>query len=104
MAVIKPEQLRSGSYAISGSFSGSFQGDGNGLSNLNPTRITFNNVTASVGANSNVFLITSSSREMFTIQQSGVVVLATQSAEITDSAPNGGIYFTSSSFFIGLSD
>jgi hypothetical protein len=41
---------------------------------------------------------------MFTIQQSGVVVLATQSAEITDSAPNGGIYFTSSSFFIGLSD
>jgi hypothetical protein len=28
MAIIKPEQLRSGSYSISGSFSGSFQGDG----------------------------------------------------------------------------
>jgi len=34
MALIKPEQLRSGSYSISGSFSGSFYGDGSGLSNL----------------------------------------------------------------------
>jgi hypothetical protein len=41
MALIKPEQLRSGSYEISGSFSGSFQGDGSGL----------NNVTASLAPN-----------------------------------------------------
>jgi hypothetical protein len=34
MALIKPEQLRSGSYEISGSFSGSFQGDGSQLTNL----------------------------------------------------------------------
>jgi hypothetical protein len=34
MALIKPGQLRSGSYSISGSFSGSFYGDGSGLSNL----------------------------------------------------------------------
>ena len=34
MALIKPEQLRSGSYTISGSFSGSFFGDGSGLTNL----------------------------------------------------------------------
>ena len=34
MALIKPEQLRSGSYSITGSFSGSFYGDGNGLTNL----------------------------------------------------------------------
>jgi hypothetical protein len=34
MAIIKPEQLSSGSYNISGSFSGSFQGDGSGLNNL----------------------------------------------------------------------
>jgi hypothetical protein len=37
MALIKPEQLRSGSYTISGSFSGSFQGNGSGLTNL-PTQ------------------------------------------------------------------
>jgi hypothetical protein len=34
MAIIKPEQLRSGSYSISGSFSGSFQGDGSDLTNV----------------------------------------------------------------------
>jgi hypothetical protein len=34
MALIKPEQLRSGSYSISGSFSGSFFGDGSGLTGL----------------------------------------------------------------------
>jgi len=39
MALIKPEQLRSGSYTISGSFSGSFQGDGSGLINLPPSTI-----------------------------------------------------------------
>lgn len=34
MALIKPEQLRSGSYEISGSFSGSFQGDGSQLTSV----------------------------------------------------------------------
>jgi hypothetical protein len=34
MALIKPEQLRSGSYSITGSFSGSFYGDGSNLNNL----------------------------------------------------------------------
>jgi hypothetical protein len=34
MALIKPEQLRSGSYSISGSFSGSFFGDGSGLTGI----------------------------------------------------------------------
>jgi hypothetical protein len=47
MALIKPEQLRSGSYEISGSFSGSFQGDGSGL----------NNITASLAPN---YVLTSS--------------------------------------------
>jgi hypothetical protein len=37
MAIIKPEQLSSGPYNISGSFSGSFQGDGSGLINI-PTQ------------------------------------------------------------------
>jgi hypothetical protein len=34
MAIIKPEQLSSGTYSISGSFSGSFHGDGSNLNNL----------------------------------------------------------------------
>ncbi len=34
MAILKPEQLSSGSYSISGSFSGSFFGDGSNLANL----------------------------------------------------------------------
>ena len=39
---------------------------------------------------------------VLTVSQSGVVVLATQSVELTGPAPVGGMYFTSSSFFIGL--
>jgi len=37
MALIKPEQLRSGSYSITGSFSGSFYGDLNGTSSYSLT-------------------------------------------------------------------
>ena len=40
--------------------------------------------------------------DLLTITQSGVLVLSTQSAELTGSAPVGGIYFTSGSFFVGL--
>ena len=104
MALIKPEQLRSGSYEISGSFSGSFQGDGSGLANINSAQIVFSSITASVDVGPNIFLITSGSEEIFKIEQTGVAVLKVQSQEITQPAPNGGIYFTSSSFFVGLND
>ena len=40
---------------------------------------------------------------ILTVSQSGVIVLATQSAELIGTAPNGGMYFTSDSFFVGLS-
>jgi hypothetical protein len=88
-------------------------------------------VTASVGTTANTFLITSASKNIFSIDnvgsvsvsgsaqtlflvknainnnifavsQSGIVIIATQSAELTSTAPNGGIYFTSGSFFVGL--
>jgi hypothetical protein len=39
---------------------------------------------------------------VLTVSQSGVIVLATSSIELSSPAPNGGIYFTSSSLFIGL--
>jgi hypothetical protein len=62
---------------------------------------------------SGVITITNNAPTMFLIQntsfapilavsQSGVVILATSSIELTGTAPNGGIYFTSSSLFIGL--
>jgi hypothetical protein len=70
------------------------------------------NVTGSVSvtgsieitsATSNIFLIKNiSGNNILTVSQSGVVIVATQSVELTGAAPNGGIYFTSGSFFIGV--
>jgi hypothetical protein len=64
MALIKPEQLRSGSYNITGSFSGSFYGDGSNLNNLPipsidtgslVTTSSFNSFTSSYYADSGSF-------------------------------------------------
>lgn len=64
------------------------------------------NINGSVAISSsaqNIFLIkNANNRNVLTVSQSGVVVLATQSIELTSAAPVGGIYFTSSSLFIGL--
>jgi hypothetical protein len=135
MALIKPEQLRSGSYTISGSFSGSFQGNGSGLTGINVFPFIGDaQITGSLdinGTGGDIFLVKSSSFEvlsvkesgvvtitnnaptMFLIQntsfapilavsQSGVVIFSTQSTELSTPAPNGGIYFTSASFYVGL--
>jgi hypothetical protein len=52
---------------------------------------------------SNIFIIRNQNNTpVLTVSQSGVLVIATQSVELTGTAPNGGIYFTSSSFFVGL--
>lgn len=63
-------------------------------------------VTGSVGitsANNDIFIIKNIvGNSILTVSQSGVVILATQSAELIGPAPVGGIYFTSSSFFVGL--
>lgn len=64
MALIKPEQLQSGSYSITGSFSGSFYGDGSNLNNLPVPSIdtgslvttsSFNSFTSSYYADSGSF-------------------------------------------------
>ena len=50
-----------------------------------------------------MFLIRNSSfAPILAVSESGVVIFATQSQELTESAPYGAVYFTSSSFFIGL--
>ena len=51
----------------------------------------------------NIFLIKNfSNQPVLTVSQSGVIIIATQSAQLTSPAPNGGMYFTSGSFFVGL--
>ena len=65
----------------SGSFSGSFQGDGAGLTNvpasgvvgLNLTQIATSSVTASVQNSSNIFTVTSASQEVFNISNQGIL-------------------------------
>ena len=65
----------------SGSFSGSFQGDGAGLTNvpasgvvgLNLTQIATSDVTASVQNSSNIFTVTSASQEVFNISDQGIL-------------------------------
>ena len=66
---------------FSGSFSGSFQGDGAGLTNvpasgvvgLNLTQIATSDVTASVQNSSNIFTVTSASQEVFNITDQGIL-------------------------------
>ena len=129
MALIKPEQLRSGSYNITGSlfgtssyanfaltasyFSGSISNAINAISasyaltasyalDSNPFKISTGSILASVNVNSTIFLITNNNIPVFTVSQSGIVILSTQSINPSSPAPNGGIYFTSSSLYVGL--
>lgn len=108
MALIKPEQLRSGSYQITGSLFGTasyadFALTASYVLNTSePFRIITGSITASVDISSNIFLIKSASVDMLAINQTGILTLSTQSIELTTLAPNGGIYFTSNSFFVGL--
>ena len=69
---------------------------------ISASMIITGSVFAKVNTKNNIFLIQSASRDVLTITQSGVVILSTQSIELTGSAPVGGIYFTSGSFFVGL--
>jgi hypothetical protein len=117
----------SASYALTASYA-LFAANGGGSSNTN--QIATGSITASVDISpNNLFLIKSGSNVYFnissssnitlssnlfiiknfttqqpvlTVSQSGIVTLATQSIDPTGTAPNGAIYFTSSSLFIGL--
>jgi hypothetical protein len=117
----------SASYALTASYA-LFAANGGGSNNTN--QIATGSITASVDISpNNLFLIKSGSNVYFnissssnitlssnlfiiknfttqqpvlTVSQSGIVIVATQSIDPTGTAPNGAIYFTSSSFFIGL--
>ncbi len=52
---------------------------------------------------SNIFIIRNQSNTpVLTVSQSGILILSTQSTELTGEAPNGAIYFTADSMYIGL--
>jgi hypothetical protein len=60
-------------------------------------------LTTISGSAANLFLIKNASNQaILTVSQSGVVILATSSVELTGTAPNGAIYFTSNALFVGL--
>jgi hypothetical protein len=125
MALINSSQIQ---YPLSGSFSGSFFGDGSGLTNLSVggDKIASGSVTASVSPIGNLFLVKSASIEFMSVTSDtttitnnvfliknnsnqttfkvseSIVYFATQSAPLTGSTVAGSIYFTSSSFYVGL--
>ena len=103
----KPGQLQTGSlynisssyavtasYALNSTTGGTFPFSGSAV------------ITGSLEIKSDInsiFIIKNfNNQPILTVSQSGVVILATQSAELTGPAPYGGIYFTSESFFVGL--
>lgn len=114
MALIKPEQLREGFFAITGSLFGTSSyaeyaltasyalNGGGGGSPVTPFRIATGSISASVDVGTTLFLIKSASRDILSINSTGVITLTTQSTQLTTPAPNGGIYFTSNSFYVGL--
>ena len=128
MALIRGEQITgsvaTASFALTASYA---LNAGGGL----PNRIVSGSVTASVDITGNIFLIKSGNLDLmsisntgtttlsgsanslflikgannqtvFEVSQSGVAVLATQSLTPTGTAPNGGLAFTSTDFFVGL--
>ena len=104
----KPGQLQTGSlYNISSSFAltASFAlngGGGGGTFPFSGSAVITGSLEIKSDVN-NIFLIKNfNNQPILTVSQSGVVIVATQSVELTGTAPNGGIYFTSGSFFVGL--
>lgn len=65
--------------------------------------LNINGPTIITTGDNDIFLIKNFvGNNILTVSQSGVVIFTTQSIQLTSPAPNGGIYFTSSSFFVGL--
>jgi hypothetical protein len=99
---LRPGQLRTGSlYDITSSFSISSSFSTNGFPFSGSAVIT-GSLTIKSDVN-DIFIIKNfNNQPILTVSQSGVITVATQSAELTTPAPNGGIYFTSTSFWVGL--
>jgi len=104
----RPGQLQTGSlfnisssYALTASFALNGGGGGNTFPFSGSAVITGSlEIKSDVN---NIFLIKNfNNQPILSVSQSGVIIVTTQSVELTSTAPNGGIYFTSGSFFVGL--
>jgi hypothetical protein len=102
-----PGQLQTGSlfnisssYALTASFA--LNGGGGNMFPFSGSAVITGSLEIISNVN-NIFLIKNfSNQPILTVSQSGIIVLATQSMQLTSPAPNGAIYFTSESFFVGL--
>ena len=72
------------------------------IRNTTTTLKVVNGVQISSSANVPFQVLDTNNNSLLQISQSKVVIFATSSVVLTEAAPNGGIYFTSSSFYIGL--
>jgi len=104
MALIRGSQIsgsvQSASYALTASYA--LNGGGGNVFPFSGSAVITGSLTVR-GTISDIFLIKNTNNQpILTVSQSGVIVVATQSAALTGSAPNGGIYFTSGAFFVGL--
>lgn len=101
----KPGQLRTGSlYDITSSFAltASYAQNAANIFPFSGSAVITGSLQIKSDRN-DIFIIKNfDGNNILTVSQSGVVVLATQSVDLTGNAPVGGMYFTSSSFFIGL--
>jgi hypothetical protein len=99
---LRPGQLRTGSlYDITSSFSTTASYALNAFPFSGSAVIT-GSLTIKSDIN-DVFIIKNfNDTPILTVSQSGVITVATQSSELTTTAPNGGIYFTSTAFWVGL--
>ena len=98
---------RSGYFIATGSVTASVDVSGDIFiiksASYNPFTVSGTGLTTISGSAANLFLIKNASNQLvLTVSQSGVVILATSSVELTGPAPNGAIYFTSNSLFVGL--
>ena len=99
---LRPGQLRTGSlYDITSSFATTSSFALN-VFPFSGSAIITGSLTIKSDIN-DIFIIKNFNNDaILTVSQSGVITVATQSAELNSPAPNGGIYFTSTAFFVGL--
>jgi hypothetical protein len=81
MALIKPQQLKSGSFSISGSFSGSFQGDGSILNNITASLAPNYTLTSSFNTFTSSYVQDSSSFDTRILNNSGSINIISGSFE-----------------------
>ena len=103
----RPGQLQTGSlynisssYAVTASFA--LNGGSGALFPFSGSAVITGSLQIKSDVN-DIFLIKNfNNQPILTVSQSGVIVVATQSIDPIGTAPNGAIYFTSASFFVGL--